>query len=115
MFHEKHEIIHDEDDEMSINQDYVYAEEDCEPDLMQSATSTTKSFTATSPLPSEIPHSESSALPQDPLKLFFDAMYASVRQMSKPDILHIRRKLFDLVSEVEEVQEYPLLDQGEHI
>lgn len=47
----------------------------------------------------------------DPLKIFFDAMYASVRKMARPDILHIRRKLFDMVSEVEELQEYQQIEE----
>lgn len=44
------------------------------------------------------------ATPEDPLKIFFDAMYASVSKMTRPDRLLIRRKLFDMVSEMEEMQ-----------
>lgn len=49
----------------------------------------------------------------EPLKIFFDAMYASVRKMARPDIFHIRRKLFELVTEVEEMQEYQQVEVGQ--
>lgn len=48
----------------------------------------------------------------DPLKIFFDAMYASVARMSRAHRLRIRRQMFDMVSEVEEMEEYPPVDEA---
>lgn len=39
--------------------------------------------------------------PEDPLKLFFDAMCASTRRLNTENIQRVRRELFDLVSKLE--------------
>lgn len=60
-----------------------------------------------------LPSTGPSAALDEPLKIFFDAMYASVRKMARPDIFHIRRKLFEMVTEVEEMQEYQQVEVGQ--
>lgn len=47
-----------------------------------------------------------SAISEDPLKLFFDTMYAQVRRMPREDMMSLRRRIFDMVCEVEEQQHY---------
>lgn len=42
----------------------------------------------------------------DPLKMFFDTMYATVAKMPREDILQARRKVFDVIAEIEEQQHY---------
>lgn len=46
----------------------------------------------------------------DPLKLFFDTIYASVRRMPREDIMSLRRKIFEMVCEAEEQQHYDDMD-----
>lgn len=42
----------------------------------------------------------------DPLKLFFETMYATVRRMPREDMMSLRRRIFDMVCEVEEQHHY---------
>lgn len=46
----------------------------------------------------------------DPLKMFFDTMYATVAVMPREDILHVRRRIFDIIAEVEEQHHYRRLE-----
>lgn len=39
---------------------------------------------------------------EDPLKIFFNAMYASVKRLSKDHVFQVRRRIFEIVSEAEE-------------
>lgn len=51
-------------------------------------------------------YTSTTTITADPLKMFFDTMYATVAKMPREDILHVRRKVFDVIAEVEEQQHY---------
>lgn len=96
-------------DMLSIHhQDYDWAENDC-----------TEVEEENAPMPvasnSSISVSPAAGSEDEALKMFFDAMYASVRKMSNHHKLHIRKKMFEMVTEIEEQEltEYRVEDVHE--
>lgn len=86
-------------EEVDIDQDTIQVSSDTESRIKSNKHPKTDIQAASSNTPT-------TTITADPLKMFFDTMYATVAKMPREDILQARRKVFDVIAEIEEQQHY---------
>lgn len=84
----------------------IVEEVDIDPDTIQVSSDTESRIKSNKNPKTDAASSSTSTITADPLKMFFDTMYATVAKMPREDILQARRKVFDVIAEIEEQQHY---------